>query len=313
MSCSNSDMVFDELKNCALCPHQCHARRTDKGTGYCRSGAGYAISSITLHKGEEPVISGKNGICNVFFSRCNMQCLYCQNYQISRNDYDIIDHKWTLQDVVESIITYLDQGIENVGFVSPSHMVPQMKAIINALHQRNYFPIVVYNTNGYDKVELLRSLEDIVDVYLPDFKYMDTILAQEWSGVADYPKVASEAIREMYRQKGNVLQLNNAGKVENGLIVRHLVLPGAVKNSHAVLQFLAWEISPHIAVSLMSQYTPTPLVRNIPPLNRKITSQEYESVVKEMKKLGFTSGWLQEMESTECLNPNFSSQTPFGE
>lgn len=310
-SCRNIEKELNVLEDCRLCPHECGVNRFNEASGYCRTGAGYYISSIVIHMGEEPLISGTNGICNVFFSHCNMQCLYCQNYQISRNNCTNAGRNLSLEETVTSIERILDRGIENVGFVSPSHMIPQFKTIVKCLKQDGYHPSIVYNTNAYDKVETLRSLEKIVDVYLPDFKYEDPNLAYLWSGVKDYPGVARDAIKEMYRQKGNYLHINDKGKLERGLIIRHLVLPGAVENSLNVLRFLAEEVSNRTAISLMSQYSPVlPVVGNY-PLSRKITCSEYDQVVKEMHKLGFTKGWIQEPDSPDFYLPDFSSSHPF--
>jgi putative pyruvate formate lyase activating enzyme len=307
----NIEEELKVLEDCRICPNECGANRFQGPLGYCRTGAGYYISSIVIHKGEEPVISGKNGICNVFFAHCNIQCRYCQNYQISRNDLINAGRERTLNEIVNAITGILDIGIENVGFVSPSHMVPQVKAIILALNDEGYFPTIVYNTNAYDKIETLRSLENLVDVYLPDLKYNDPNLAFKLSGARNYPTIARKALIEMYRQKGNVLHLNESGKLDRGLIVRHLVLPGAVQNSIECLRFLAAELSNRIAISLMSQYQPIQAVAGISPLNRMITREEYSRVVEEMNKLGFLKGWMQEPESADYYNPDFSLSSPF--
>jgi len=311
---SNEKYIDEELgvlNNCRLCPHECGVNRFKEASGYCRTGAGFYISSIVVHMGEEPVISGTNGICNIFFAHCNLQCKYCQNYQISRNTYVNAGRDRTMDEIIDSIKKILDQGIENIGFVSPSHMVPQLKAIVFRLKREGYHPIIIYNTNAYEKVETLRSLEDIVDVYLPDFKYEDPELAFSWSGVKDYPMIARDAVKEMYRQKGNYLHVNKTGKTEKGLIIRHLVLPGATDNSIRVLKFIAENLSDRIAISLMSQYHPILPVTGNYPLNRKITADEYEEVVKEMNNLGFTKGWIQEPESPDFYIPDFDSPTPF--
>jgi putative pyruvate formate lyase activating enzyme len=310
-SLKNIEVELKVLKNCRICPHECGANRFKGPSGYCRTGAGYYISSVVIHKGEEPIISGTNGICNVFFAHCNIQCCYCQNYQISRNTCLNAGREWTLNEIVNTITGILDSGIENVGFVSPSHMVPQLKSIIFALNLEGYSPTIVYNTNAYDKIETLRSLENLVDVYLPDFKYSDPELAQSWSDAGNYPPIASKAIKEMYRQKGNLLHLNKKGKLDRGMIVRHLVLPGAVQNSIDCLRFLATEVSDRIAVSLMSQYSPIYTVAGNPLLNRRITKEEYSQVVEEMNKLGFTKGWIQELDSPDYYNPDFSLSSPF--
>jgi putative pyruvate formate lyase activating enzyme len=186
-----------------------------------------------------------------------------------------------------------------------------MIALVKAVRREGARPVVVYNTNGYDRVETLRELEGLVDIYLPDFKYTDTKLAQSISGAADYPEVAARALAEMYRQKGNLLHLDENGMAERGLIVRHLVLPGHVDNSLQALRFLAENLSPRITLSLMSQYQPIAAVSHLPPFNRPLLNHEYDMVVQEMERLGFTDGWIQDSSSAQYYNPNFEHDTPF--
>jgi len=305
------DDDFMLLENCRLCPRNCQVNRLEGELGYCRAGSGFDIASISVHLGEEPAISGKNGICNVFFAHCNLQCVYCQNHQISRRDCKLSGHKPALHEIVNTIKSILNGGVESLGFVSPTHMIPQMKAIIRALHKEDYFPYIVYNTSAYDSVEILKTLEEWVDIYLPDFKYTDPDLAKRYSDAGNYPEMAGWAIKEMYRQKGSTLRLNENGVAEWGLIVRQLVLPGAVENSKKVLRYLAGEISERITVSLMSQYYPVPQVSKIQALNRKLTRDEYDEVVKEMDGLGFTKGWVQDHESADFYRPDFDSENPF--
>ena len=313
MTTAATPFEFASLHNCRICPRQCGVDRFAGSTGFCRTDAGYAIASVTLHRGEEPVLSGSRGICNVFFSHCNLRCLYCQNFQISRNESPLMESDRSLQTVVGEVTALLDTGVSHLGFVSPSHMVPQMVAIIREVRRRGYRPVIVYNSNGYDRVATLQHLEALVDVYLPDCKYMDAVLAGKWSGAADYPAVAAEALGEMYRQKGNILHLDDAGLAVRGLIVRHLVLPGAVANSLAVLRFLAEELSPRIALSLMAQYRPIAAVVDIELLNRRLLPAEYAEVVVEMERLGCTEGWVQECASADWYIPDFDRESPFGE
>jgi putative pyruvate formate lyase activating enzyme len=299
------------MQNCSLCPHACHADRQTDRLGYCRSDDGFNISSICLHKGEEPVISGERGICNVFFSRCNMQCIYCQNYQISRNTAHINEKKHTLHEVIDAVTEMLDEGCTHVGFVSPSHMISQMMAIMEGVKKKAYNPVFVYNSNGYDSLATLKSLEGLVDIYLPDFKYMDAAIARAYSGVEDYPSVAASAIKEMYRQKGSTLIMNEGGTAASGLIIRHLVLPGHVENSIAVLKFIAEEISTRVHISLMSQYYPTAAVQHHENLGRRLQAEEYSKVCDEMEKLGLHRGWMQELESHITYRPDFKFPHPF--
>jgi putative pyruvate formate lyase activating enzyme len=303
--------MLDELNDCVNCPRECHVNRADGRFGYCKSGSGYNIGSICLHMGEEPVISGTKGICNVFFTHCNLQCIYCQNYQISRNDCILSDAEMSLEKAVKEICRVLDSDTNLLGFVSPSHCIPQMKAIIEELHDIGRNPVVVYNSNAYDKVETLKNLEGLIDVYLPDFKYSNKDLALEFSDAPDYHEIAMAAIKEMVRQKGKSVRLNNDGQAEAGVIIRHLVLPGHVENSVHALKTLSEEISPLLHISLMSQYYPTPVVKKIKNINRKVTAEEYQKVVDAFEKFGFHRGWVQDAESSGHYLPDFMNDHPF--
>lgn len=311
MPTPESTILLSSLAACRVCPRQCAVDRFATAAGYCRTGAGYGIAAITLHRGEEPAISGASGICNVFFGHCNLRCRFCQNHQISRNERAIRGMEWSLAQATEAIVTILATGVDRLGFVSPSHMVPQMVAIIEEVRRRGFRPVIVYNSNGYDRVATLRALEDWVDVYLPDYKYSDPVLSATLSGVRDYPEVAAAALVEMYRQKGNVLHLDDQGLAERGLIVRHLVLPGAVTNSLHALRFLAEELSPRLTLSLMAQYQPTAAVADLPPFDRRLLPEEYTRVALEMERLGFVNGWTQDAASAEYYNPDFDRQSPF--
>ena len=248
---------LNELKDCNLCPRNCNANRFSDKLGYCNADAGFNISSICVHKGEEPPVSGEKGICNIFFTNCNLQCIYCQNYQISNNELDHRNDKMSFEKVLKNIVEILDQGINHIGFVSPSHFIPQVKIIINAIKMLGYNPTFVYNSNAFDKVEILKSFEGFIDVYLPDFKYMDNGISKEFSDVANYPETAINAIKEMYRQVGGELIVDKNNMAISGMIIRHLVLPGYVENSIDVLGKISETISPEIHISLMSQYYPT--------------------------------------------------------
>ncbi|HEX3008753.1 MAG TPA: radical SAM protein [Bacteroidales bacterium] len=299
------------LSDCRICPRNCGINRIAGELGYCRSDAAFHISSVCIHKGEEPVISGKKGICNVFFSRCNLQCLFCQNHEISRNKGDVIEKKMTFDEVIQKIKETLLHTENVVGFVSPSHFVPHVKAIINALRSDGLNPVFVYNTNGYDSVDSLKSLEGYIDVYLPDLKYADADLSLAFSQARNYPDVAGEALKEMFRQKGSTLKVDDNGIAVSGMIIRHLVLPDAIENSTGVLRFIAEELSERVHISLMSQYFPTPRVRQIPQLNRLITIEEYDQVTEAFYDLGFFRGWLQEPDSHQQFRPSFENDQAF--
>lgn len=303
-------MLSDKLKYCTLCPRNCGIDRTMGDKGYCGLDDKIYISSICIHKGEEPPVSGQHGICNVFFAHCNLQCVYCQNYQISDNKFAADRYEMTLEAAVGKIIAILDKGIPALGFVSPTHQIPQMLSIIEELRKRSYEPTIVYNSNGYDKVDTLKELEGIVDVYLPDFKYCVPVLSKELSDAPDYPDTALKAVKEMYRQKGSLLITNDSGYAESGLIIRHLILPGEVKNSLAVLKTIAEEISPRINISLMSQYW-APKTFERAALNDKIKEADYQSVIDEMNRLGLDNGWVQEFDSHNNYRPDFNRIHPF--
>ncbi len=306
-----SPEAFD-IRNCNCCPRECGVDRTVGELGYCRTGDETIVSSVCAHRGEEPVISGTHGICNVFFAHCNLQCVYCQNYQISRNDS--VRHALTSGDqVVEEIEQVLGRGARGVGFVSPSHYVVAMLQIIDSLRKRGHRQSYVFNSNGYDREDVVRSLEGVIDVYLPDLKYMSEKLGREYSNAPDYPKTATAAIREMFHQKGANLLLDHDGVVESGMIIRHLVLPGQVENSKAVLRWIADELSPSVHVSLMSQYYPTPVVQDHPVLGRTLDAEEYDEVLGEFERLGFYRGWVQELGSPHSYRPDFDNQHPFEE
>jgi len=248
------------LSGCKLCPRECNADRFTAGGGYCSTDASMNISSICIHRGEEPVISGPEGICNVFFSGCNLRCIFCQNHEISRPGREVSGNSFTLKMTLDAIEDILTGGIGTVGFVSPSHVVPQVKAIIRGLYERGFKPVTVYNTNGYDKAEVIDSLEGLIDVYLPDYKYATPAIAKQYSDAADYPSVVLRALKRMYYQKGSTLLIDGEGRAENGMLIRHLVLPGHAEESKKVLRSIADELSLGVHISLMSQYHPTDYV-----------------------------------------------------
>jgi len=302
---------IDEMNECRLCPHNCGVNRVNGEYGICRSDSGYRIASVFMHKGEEPVISGSIGICNVFFSGCNLHCLYCQNEQISKcGDTGKVEFD-TAYKVEKEIIRYINNGAKSVGFVTPTHYTPHVKNIINRLHKKKLSPVIVYNTSSYEKKEVVKSLEGLVDIYLPDFKYFDSHISQLYSATPGYPEYAKEAIKEMYRQKGSSLTLDDDGMAVSGLIIRHLVLPGHSSDSIRILEWIAENLSTDITISLMSQYYPAGEAMKFPPINRSLASDEYIKVCEAMESLGFDKGWVQELDSSVNYRPDFESDIHF--
>ena len=306
MSCMPDHI--SSLHDCTLCPRRCHANRVAGPLGHCRSGAGFGIGSICVHRGEEPALGE---VCNIFFTHCNLQCVYCQNWQISRNAGPAVEHVMDISEALRRVRAALRAGARAVGFVSPSHCIPQMNALMEALGADKPKPTFVMNTNGYDAVETIRSLDGRMDVYLPDLKYMDADLAERLSGARDYPEAAAVALIEMRRQKGLRLELDETGCARSGLIIRHLVLPGHVENSLRCLRFIAEEIGPAVHLSLLAQYRPVPAVAHDANLGRPLRQEEYAAVLDEAERLGFTHGWTQSLESMDNYTPDFALRHPF--
>ncbi len=299
----------ENLYSCQICPHKCGVNRFAE-TGFCNTNNLPLLSSVFLHTGEEPVLSGSIGVCNVFFAHCNLQCIYCQNYQISGNVNNYQNWKKTIDDTVALVIPLLEKGTRMLGFVSPTHQVVQMIQIIESLHKRGYHPSIIYNTNCYDNVDTLKELEGIVDIYLPDFKYVNNELGYKYSGVSNYFDVALLALKEMVRQKGTSLLIGDDNLALSGLIVRHLVLPSYTQESINLLRFLADEFSPRLHVSLMSQYFPPENLKIKRPLNRSLNNDEYRRVLEVLDEIGFR-GWVQTLDSPGSYRPDFSSDIPF--
>lgn len=295
------------LSCCRLCPHKCGVNRLENRLGVCGADSGPGVSLICNHKGEEPVLSGKKGICNVFFSHCNCKCIFCQNHKISRSETQTQSNYKSFEEVADKIEQVLQTSENVVGFVSPSHRLVQVKAIIRELHRRGLSPKFVYNSGGYDNVEQIRALEGLIDVYLPDFKYYDDEFAFKMSGIKNYGDICLQAIKEMYRQKGSSLLTDTDEIAQSGLIIRHLVLPGHVLQSKKVLSAIAEEISTSVHISLMGQYYPPFTIEQDKELNRGISKEEYEQICTFFYSLGLHNGWLQELSSRESCVPDFDN------
>lgn len=295
---------------CQLCAFRCKVNRAQQ-LGVCRVDNGLYVAAVCQHRGEEPVLGVGQGICNVFFAHCNLQCCFCQNCQISSNARPIVTYSTTLDDLVTRVVTCLGQGLDTLGLVSPTPYIPWIAPLLDALHQRSLYPTVVYNTNGYETSQAIESLNGLVDIYLPDYKYGSYDLARQLSHAPDYPDVALEAIQAMAAQVGLTLQFDAQGTARRGLIVRHLVLPGYLDNSKAALVNLATELSPDLYLSLLAQYVPFGDVSRFPNLQRRLTQPEYDQVASYAYHLGFSNGWTQELSSASYYAPDFSKPNPF--
>lgn len=289
-------------ERCTLCPRACGVDRK-KHIGFCGASREAEVATVCLHRGEEPPL---NPIVNVFFAHCNLQCIYCQNWQITQPRVSMpIPDTMNLEEAVDRICALLPQSGGMLGLVTASHYADFIPALSEAVHAREFSPTIVYNSSGYESTDILRQLEGLVDVYLPDFKYMDSRLASFYSHAPDYPEVAQAAIREMRRQVGGGLKVDTDGRAYRGLIVRHLVLPGAVDNSLRCLDWLADEFPIGLHLSLMAQYFP-PRPKLPQPLDRSITPDEYTAVTTHAEALGLTAGWMQELDATSNYRPDFT-------
>ncbi len=309
-----AEALESRLASCDICPRECGSNRLEGKTGRCRSGYLPLVSTVTAHHGEEPVLSGSRGSGTIFFGNCNMRCVFCQNFQISQDHKNQKKNAVEIKKLAEHMLYLQDElGCHNINFVSPTHFVPQIvRALLEAVPMGLHIPLV-YNTGGYDSVETLRELGGVIDIYLPDLKYASVKMGKKYSRVRDYPSHARAAIKEMYRQVGN-LEVDDYGIAVKGVIVRHLVLPNRIAGSVDSLTWLAKEVSLGVAVNVMSQYHPAHYAHEYPELSRKITNKEYTEVVETVYKLGLENGWLQRMSSPPKYLPDFNRDgDPFQE
>ena len=278
------------LEKCAICPHKCGIDRT-KNIGRCKSTDKVKIALYSTHNFEEPCISGEKGSGTIFFSNCNMNSIYCQNYEISQQGKG---KEITIEELANIMIKQQEKGVENINLVTPtSYALHIIEAVKIARNNGLHIPIV-YNTNGYESIGTLKLLEGYIDIYLPDLKYYDNELGKNFSNVNNYFEIATEAIKEMYRQVG-VPQLNENGIMQKGLMIRHLVLPNNIQNSKQVLKWIKENIDNNVYVSIMAQYFPTYRAKNVDELNRKLTKQEYEEIENYLYDLDLENGYIQEL------------------
>lgn len=282
--------AYERLSSCSLCPKKCGVNRLKDEKGVCRTGKNAVVCSYFAHYGEEPPVSGERGSGTIFFSRCNLRCVYCQNYSFSQLEEG---REVTTEELAGYMLQLQEEGCHNINFVTPTHVMPQiLSALILAVEKGLNIPLV-YNTSGYELAEMIRILDGIMDVYLTDMRYADNAYAVQYSCAPEYPTFNQEAVKEMFRQVSTAVFDEN-DIITKGLLVRHLVLPEGIAGSEKIFAFLCKEISKETYISLMSQYQPCFQAQNYPPLDRCLMLEEYETAIGLLKKYGLQNGWIQE-------------------
>lgn len=282
--------MLEILEQCTICPHNCKINRKNGQVGRCKSKDTVKIALYSTHNFEEPCISGKKGSGTVFFSNCNLNCVFCQNYEISQEGKGI---EITINRLAEIFLEQQEKDVENINLVTPTSYVPQIIEAIKLARKQGLKLPIVYNTNGYEKVETLKMLDGYIDIYLPDFKYSDNKLAKRLSKVDNYFEITTEALKEMYRQTGKAI-FDDRGIMKKGMIIRHLVLPNHILNSRRVLKWINDNMN-DVYVSIMAQYFPTYKAKEIEDINRKLTKEEYEQIENYLYRLNLENGYIQEL------------------
>ena len=285
-------MEFNELKNCHLCPKNCGVNRYKK-LGFCRSSADLFVSYYSLHMWEEPIISGNHGSGTIFFSNCNLKCIFCQNRKISNDGYG---KKISLDRLSKIMLELQDKGAHNINLVTPTHYAPLIKYSINMIKDKIHIP-VVYNTSSYENVDTIRMMKDIVNIYLADFKYFDNDLGMKYSNCDNYRECAIKSIDEMYKQVGKFVIKDDL--MVSGLIVRVLVLPGHIDDSKKIIKYLYDKYKDNIIISIMNQYTPLFHIEKYENLNRKVNDSEYNEIINYACDLGVKQAFIQEGNTQE--------------
>lgn len=282
--------MVEILEKCTICPHNCGINRLEGKVGRCKSKDTVKIALYSTHNFEEPCISGKRGSGTVFFSNCNMNCVFCQNYEISQQGKG---KEISIQELAEIFIKQQEKDVENINLVTPTSYVLQIIEAIKIARKNGLNIPIVYNTNGYEKVETLKMLEGYIDIYLPDFKYSDDLLAKRLSKVDNYFEIATNTIKEMYKQVGKA-KFDENGVMQKGIIIRHLVLPNHILNSRRVLKWINDNMN-DVYVSVMAQYFPTHKAKEIDDINRKLTKEEYQEIENYLYRLNLENGYIQEL------------------
>lgn len=286
------DKLYSLLSPCRVCPRECGVDRLNGETGSCNTGLELVVSSFHQHFGEEPPLVGQHGSGTIFFTRCNLHCVFCQNYQISQLG---MGQKTTVEECTQMMLRLQELGCHNINFVTPTPWVPQIiKALDQAQEQGLKVPII-YNCGGYESVETLRLLDGIIDIYMPDIKYAHDAYAEEYSNVENYWRVVTNALKEMHCQVGD-LRVEN-GIAKKGLLIRHLVLPDNIAGSKRCFEYIRKELSPRTVVNVMAQYYPTYNAQKYPRINRRITPREYQEALRELEELDLDEGFRQTMDT----------------
>ena len=286
--------MLEELDKCTICPHECKINRNEGKIGRCKSTDKIKIALYSTHNFEEPCISGKKGSGTVFFSNCNLNCVFCQNYEISQQTRG---KEIEIEDLAKIFLEQQKKKLENINLVTPTSYVPQIIEAIKIARKEGFNLPIVYNTNGYEKVETIKKLDGYVDIYLPDLKYAEDDLARKYSKIDNYFEIATKAILEMQKQVGKV-KLNEEGVMQKGIIVRHLVLPSHIENSKKVLKWIKENIYKENYVSIMAQYFPCYKAKEekeYKDINRKLTKEEWKKIENYVEKLDFENGFIQEL------------------
>lgn len=282
--------LYKILDKCVICPHSCKVDRKTDEKGFCGAGFESVISSSIPHHGEEPPISGSSGSGTIFFSYCNMKCVYCQNFQISQEHEGI---KTSIDNLADSMLMLQNLGCHNINFVSPTIWIPQIVKALSAARKKGLTVPTVFNTGGYDNPRIIKMLNGIIDIYMPDMRYSSNYMAKKYSMVKDYVRYNRQSVKEMYRQVGG-LKLDSSGTAVKGLLIRLLVLPYNISGTKETLDFIRSELSTDVYLSIMAQYHPAYNAFDYPRLKRRITAKEYLEIVRYAEKKGFSFGWTQD-------------------
>ncbi len=283
--------MLKELEQCTICPHKCKINRNENQIGRCKAKDTVKIALYSTHDFEEPCISGEKGSGTVFFSNCNLNCVYCQNYEISQLGKG---KEITIEELADIFLKQQEKDVENINLVTPTSYVPQIIEAIKIARERGLKLPIVYNTNSYENIETLKMLEGYVDIYLPDLKYANNELAKRYSKIDNYFEIATQAIKEMIRQIGET-KLDERGMMKKGVLIRHLVLPNNVENSKNVLKWIRENLSKSTYISIMAQYFPTYKAKEMTDLNRKLTKDEWSEIEDYIDELEIENGYIQEL------------------